>query len=110
MQFSFTEREGWECYKDRVWYTGKINKFTDTVILDEYALLDWLKKHYGAEYLVPSTNLFLNRNRLSLQVPMVHIYYTESIPFALWGKLGIIEVRYFKHAWELEALQKEILK
>jgi hypothetical protein len=77
-----------------------------------YALLDYLKEALHCKYFVPSVNLFENYNRLSTQVPMHQIYYTECKELLEWDKhLGNnITIRYFEHAWELERLQKLVLQ
>jgi transposase-like protein len=43
----------------------------------EVELISWYKGITGAET-IPSISMFLNRQRLSTQVPMHHKYYTDN--------------------------------
>ena len=95
---------------NHIWYKLKGNRFLPKGKYMEphsYDLLAYLKGTLNYEYLVPSVNLFKNSNRLSTQIPMKHIYYTECEELTEWNAhLGYVEVRYFEHSWELEQLQK----
>ena len=78
------------------------------ILPSPYELLEYLNVLFECQYLIQSINLFENSNRLSTQVPMKHIYYTECKDLLEWNKhLGYIEVRYY--TYELERLQKLIL-
>ena len=59
----------------------KINfseRFQIEIPYSDGELISWYKEQVGGE-LVASINLFLNNERLSTQVPMHHIYYTDNI-------------------------------
>ena len=96
-----------------IWVKCIRNSFLpDTIMpVDPYGLLTYLKSILNYEYLVSSASLFENNNKLSTQVPMHHIYYTECKDLLEWNEhLGnTITIRYFEHAWELERLQKLVL-
>ena len=100
-----------------VWVRMISNRFLPKPIpanlLYPYPLLDYLKGRLKYKYLISSVSLFKNNNRLSTQVPMHRIYYTECKELLEWNThLGDnnIHIRYFEHAWELERLQKLVLQ
>lgn len=96
-----------------VWYKLESSRFLPKGTFlspNHYDLLSYLKGRLNYRHLVPSVNLFENNNRLSTQVPMKHIYYTECYDLLEWNQhLGYVMIRYFEHAWELERLQKLVL-
>ncbi len=93
-----------------VWVKKKYSdRFQMNIPYCSSALLVFLKELYSAE-VVEGSNLFLNRNGLSLQVPMHHVYYTNSKSLCEWEKyLHGTSLRYFEYTFELQQLQNQIL-
>ena len=73
------------------WWKGKVSDTGETVNL------------------VPSNALFFNQNRLSTQVPMKHVYYTNSKDMTLInGALRNVSIKFSEEWYAIRSLQDMI--
>ena len=92
-----------------IYYKTKQSKtFGFEVPYSESELLSWYKKQVGGE-LIPCVNLFLNNERLSSQVPMHHIYYTDNIELECLNEaLQTSTVKFTEEFYDIKRLQNII--
>jgi hypothetical protein len=73
-------------------------------------LLAWYKEQVGGGgELIPCVNLFLNNERLSTQVPMHHVYYTDNIELECLNEaLQTTTVKFTEEFYDIKRLQSII--
>tara|TARA_R110002012_G_scaffold4136_2_gene19187 strand:+ start:198 stop:593 length:396 start_codon:yes stop_codon:yes gene_type:complete len=81
--------------------------------IDNWDLVNWWKDRLLGEgetvNTVPHPSLFFNNNRLSTQVPMRHIYYTDNRNMEkINGALNCLEFKYSEDWYSILSLQDMI--
>ena len=92
-----------------IYYKTRFNeRFQVDIPYSEGELLSWYKDQIGGE-LIPNISLFLNNERLSTQVPMHHIYYTDNIELENINEaLRHTTIKFTEEFYDIKTLQRVI--